>query len=294
MTQEREPVEAAADLALGQRLHQALLDHPGLDAQQLLNLARDLMGETDSLFPALKVLATQACFAELLRASSGPGARPHLDAVLAFARQTLAPAMVSRLECTLGAACGLAAAPTPAGAQTLPLPVVLQTPTAAPWQAESGTVVAGPAAGLAAEPGTVMATSLRPAGPPASVSQAPVAGRAEAWTSLLATLRTVVLAVVVLFGVYGVLRSPWLCESFDLCSTEETPSGSDKPASKTPPPTTLRPEPEQPRPQLNPAKPVVATPAAAPAQASQPRRRPSRPAVQSAQSSAPADDPLWP
>lgn len=283
MSQAPDPFDLQADQDLGQRLHQVLLDRPGLNPQQLLNLVRDLMGEADSLFPAFRVLATQPCFAELLRVSSGPAARPHLDAVLAFARQTLAPAMVTRLECTLLAACGLDGIPEMTTAQLVQsLPVALQSPMAATGRAETGTVVAGSGSGLVSEPGTVLATNFRPP-TSATGSQIPETASMPSWSLLQRSLRALLLALVLLFGIYGVLRSPWLCEAFDLCSTEETPAANEKPTPKASPATTVQPEP---------ARTVAPPPAPVPARPAAPRRV-SLPTPAPAPATPAANDPLW-
>lgn len=287
MTLERRGLDAEADLVLGQRLQQALLDHPGLDPQQLLNLVRDLMGEADSLYPALKVLATQASFIELLRHSTGPAARPHLDAVLTFARQTLSPAMVHRLERTLSTAFGLAASPPQVGSEPLPFPVVLQPPPQGGGQSVAGTMLAGAVGDPAADAGTVMATDLRFRTEPVA-PQAPSVSRPKTWTALQLLLRQVVLAVTVMLGLYGLLRSPWLCKSFDLCSTEltepETNKSTEPSAPKTAPKATLKtrlPEPPTQRP--IPVRPSAQSPAPS---------RPSTP-VSPVSKPPPANEPLW-
>jgi hypothetical protein len=240
----------SADVDFGKRLGQALCDRPGLDVQQILNVASDLMGEHDSLLPALRVLATQPCLMALLRASGTPAARPQFDAVLAFARQTLAPAIVLRLEQVLSAASGLPVSsgydpPQSVTNQGSPLPVTLQgspAPISSGLSTCSGTVMASGCTPLAAEPCTVITSELRPVATPASSMSAvsPPSSPASAsgvGASLLPLVKPLLLTVVVLFGCYGLLRSPWMCELFDLCSDSDQPKTDEerddvKPAAK--------------------------------------------------------------
>lgn len=242
----------SADVEFGKRLGQALRGRPGLDVQQILNVASDLMGEHDSLLPALRVLATQPSLMALLRAAGTPAARPQFDAVLAFARQTLAPAMVVRLEQVLSAASGLPlsaeyadplpvtlqgpklpatlqASPLPVTLQASPLPVTLQAtpaPLASGLSTGSGTVIASGCTPLAPEPGTVITSELRSVATPASSMSAvspplPPSSASGVPGPLRSLVQPFLLVVLVLFGCYGLLRSPWMCESFDLCSTSD-------------------------------------------------------------------------
>lgn len=240
-----------SDVDFGKRLGQALCDRPDLDVQQILNVASDLMGEYDSLLPALRVLATQPSLMALLRAAGTPAARPQFDAVLAFARQTLAPAMVVRLEQVLSAASGLpisaahaSSLPVTLQGPSLPetvqgpsLPVTLQTPLApiaSGLSTDSGTVLASGCTPWSAEPGTVITSELRPGATPASstsedsspLSPGPASGVVGSLRSLV---KPVLLVLVLLFGFYGLLRSPWICESFDLCSTSDAPKTEEDP-----------------------------------------------------------------
>lgn len=270
--------DCGPDVALGERLRSALAAQPELEVQQVLNLIRDLMGDADSLFPALKVLATQPSFGELLRASSGPAARPHLDAVLAFAGQMLAPAMVQRLEWMLGAATGLAPVSGAVVPQTMPLPVSLKAPPSTPSN-QLGTVVASRSDSQITEPGTVMASSLHP--PATAPLNAPAAqDNQQRRQALQSSLRTLLLALVVLFGVYGALRSPWLCESFDLCNTDDSPPKAEPNASATTTPAAPRPTPQKA------VAPVVVGPL--------PRSRPKPQPPQSREPASDPDGPLWP
>lgn len=256
----------SADVDFGERLGQALCDRPGLDVQEMLNLASDLMGERDSLLPALRVLATQPSLMALLRAAGTPEARPQFDAVLAFARQTLAPAMVVRLEQVLAAASRL---PLSAG-HAPPLPVSLQAspdPIASGLSTGSGTVMACGNSPLAAEPGTVMASELRPVATPApSMSAVSPTSSSASVSGVVSSLQSVVkpllLGVVLLFGCYGLLRSPWMCKSFDLCSTsDEAKTDEDQLEVKPSAKPVDRPKSKPPAAPALPAKrPVTATP----------------------------------
>lgn len=289
----------SADVDFGERLGQALFDRPGLDVQEMLNLASDLMGERDSLLPALRVLATQPSLMALLRAAGTPEARPQFDAVLAFARQTLAPAMVVRLEQVLAAASGL-----PLSAEhPPPLPVSLQAPPApiaSGLSTGSGTVMACGNSPLAAEPGTVMASELRPVATPASSMSAvsPTSSPASVSgvvSSLQSVVKPLLLAVVVVFGCYGLLRSPWMCQSFDLCTTSDEPRTNEdqleiNPAAKP----VERPKSKPPSaPASSGTRPITATPP--PTNQPLPNQRPvsRRPQPLPTQSPDEAPEPLW-
>lgn len=250
----------SADVDFGKRLGQALCVRPSLDVQQILNVASDLMGEYDSLLPALKVLATQPSLLALFRAAGTPAARPQFDAVLAFARETLAPAMVFRLEQVLCAASGLPLSteysaempvtvqgpPVPVTVHATQLPVPLRTPDdqiPTGLSISSDTVIARGFVPLAAEPGTVITSELRPSATQApSVSEVAASSTPTPASGVFGYLRTLckplLLVLVLLFGFYGLLRSPWICESFDLCGTSDETQAEEnaldvKPAAKT-------------------------------------------------------------
>jgi hypothetical protein len=258
---------SADDFALGNQLRLTLSRSGVLTAQQFLAIVNDIAGSDIELISIFKLLSSHPAFLGSFATDSALRMTQSM-AVLSYARESLSPQLLSRLQHFIdGFNHDSSSASGP----------VFDPPLRRDYSCEP-TMVADDFASTSEEPATLFADtpSTPPKSPGASaVSEKQPQASARPSSILLSSLKPILLIGALVVSVFCLFKVQALCEPLGLCESTSEDKGDDvKPAPKAPPSDSV--------PSGTPQQPSQTAPPSAP---SPPYTPPSGPANR--------DEPLW-
>ena len=225
--------QQASDHQLGQRFAKLLITRRPIELPAGLGLLQDLMGADVSLLPSIRLLASQPIFLKFINAKPSAVLLPQRDALLATAREMLAPALLTRIANFLD---GYLSFGSNQSASTPPSEPQM------PFKGASRSEPSFPAV-LSRSPDELPSTVIDQFAAHSTQSSK------EKQARPLSVVLIVLAAVAVVFAgaiTVAVFKVPELCEPIGLCPEEKEPESdqkevlstpSAKPPEATPPPS---------------------------------------------------------
>ena len=226
--------QQATDHQLGQRFAQLLVTYRPIELATAISLLQDLMGVDVSLLPSIRLLASQPSFLQLVNAKPSAVLLPQRDALLATAREMLAPALLTRIANFLD---GYLSFGSNQSASTPPSEPQM------PFKGASRSEPSFPAV-LSRSPDELPSTVIDQFAAHSTQSSKKKQGMPLGVVLIVLGAVAVVFAGAITLAVFQV---PALCEPIGLCPEEKEPESdqkeglstpSAKPPEATPPPST--------------------------------------------------------